>query len=285
MNACTRSRSSNPLSSTTQRSDIKRFSVLWIDLGVAVGGRFQPPRRVHFDHVLPRTQQRGRPVVASTVRSLRRVSGSPSKLTSTRKSDAALRRPALALANRRSLRPRGDWAGHRTGSPTSSRRRPPGSSASASERSRTASPGIQRSEVEDLAGIDDFLQQAATLARPADRLQRFPGGSASRYSPPRIGGPRRRAPREPLHPKPAGAPLRQRLLEWRRPQRRSGSQRRARTRDPAAGGARLGEAELQQAMPIAFAERCYKPLRCALIERSVGLNHFEAQARRGASAR
>jgi hypothetical protein len=36
-------------------------------------------------------------------------------------------------------------------------------------------------------------------------------------------------------------------------------------------------AELQQAMPIAFAERCFKPLRRALIDRSAVLNRYEAQ--------
>jgi hypothetical protein len=43
------------------------------------------------------------------------------------------------------------------------------------------------------------------------------------------------------------------------------------------GGPRLCEAELHQAMPIAFAERRFKPLRRALIDRSVVLNRFEAQ--------
>ena len=104
--------------------------------------------------------------MASTVRSLR---GSADHRPSSRRRGSratALRRPALALASRRSLRPRGDWAGRRTRWPASSRRRPPGSSASASERSRTASPGIQRSgwKISPVSTIS-FNQTQRSLAR------------------------------------------------------------------------------------------------------------------------
>ena len=72
-----------------------------------------------------RAAARGRQSWQATARSLR---GSADRRLGSRRPGSratALRRPPSALASRRSLRPRGGWAGRRTRSPASSRRRPP----------------------------------------------------------------------------------------------------------------------------------------------------------------
>ena len=219
--------------------------------------------------------------MASTVRSLR---GSADHRPSSRRRGSratALRRPALALASRRSLRPRGGWAGRRTRWPASSRRRPPGSSASASERSRTASPASSAAE-----GGRSRRVSTISFNKPQRSLARLTGSSSFRrigveiFAAAHRGASCRRAtarapssgsPREPHFDsgfsKMAQTAATKRIAKARQNARSGGRRCPPRRGRVAAGHAHRLCGTLLQAR-----------FRCALIERSVGLNRFEAQA-------